>query len=64
LNIDTGCVFGDKLSALRYPKKKLFRCQLQKNILQRTNQTIPQPMRQQSAQQEFDDLLDIEIING
>ncbi len=63
LNIDTGCVFGGKLSALRYPEKEIVQVAA-KEIYSEPIRPIQPTKEQQSAQQEFDDLLEIEIING
>jgi polynucleotide kinase-phosphatase len=63
LNIDTGCVFGGKLSALRYPEKEIVQVAA-REIYCEPIRPIQPTKEQQSAQQEFDDLLDIEIING
>ncbi|ABA21216.1 polynucleotide 2',3'-cyclic phosphate phosphodiesterase / polynucleotide 5'-hydroxyl-kinase / polynucleotide 3'-phosphatase [Trichormus variabilis ATCC 29413] len=63
IDIDTGCVFGGKLTALRYPEKELVSvpaarvyCEpvkpLVENIVTRT------------SQQEFDDVLNIEDVLG
>lgn len=63
LNIDTGCVFGGKLTALRYPEKVI--------VSVPAREVYYEPIRpfhpikeKLSAQQEFDDLLDIDIIHG
>lgn len=65
IDIDTGCVFGGKLTALRYPeevlvsvKAKMVYCQPIKPINFNTNQNIL------SSQQEYDDLLNIEDVTG
>jgi protein phosphatase len=63
LNIDTGCVFGGKLSAMRYPEKEIVQVAA-KEIYSEPIRPIQPTKDQQSAQQDFDDLLDIEIING
>ncbi len=63
LNIDTGCVFGGKLSALRYPEREIVQV-ASKEIYSEPIRPIQPSQEQLSAQQEFDDLLDIEIING
>jgi len=63
--IDTGCVFGGRLTALRYPEKELVSVDaareyyepakpLQKNIT----------VAHLSAQQELDDVLDLEDVTG
>jgi polynucleotide kinase-phosphatase len=66
LCIDTGCVFGGKLTALRWPEKQL--------VSVRAGATYYQPARPfppaeadapaRSAQQEHDDVLDLEDISG
>ena len=63
LNIDTGCVFGGKLTALRYPEKE--------TVSVAAKQVYSEPVRpiqptkvELSAQQEFDDLMDIETFSG
>ena len=65
VNIDTGCVFGGKLTALRYPEKEF--------VSVPANQTYCEPARpfladeQQaplSAQQCHDDILDAEDVLG
>jgi protein phosphatase len=66
INIDTGCVFGGKLSALRYPEKDLVSvpaahtyCQPSKPFLAHQTQA---PIL--SAQQQQDDLLDMDDVIG
>jgi polynucleotide kinase-phosphatase len=66
LNIDTGCVFGGALTALRYPEKEL--------ISVRAHATYAQPVKPLtpasgnvpalSSQQSYDDLLEIEDVIG
>jgi polynucleotide kinase-phosphatase len=64
INIDTGCVFGGKLTALRYPEKEIVSVE-SKEIYCEPIRPIQTEIKQQlSAQHEFDDLLDIDIING
>lgn len=63
LNIDTGCVFGGKLTALRYPEKEIVSVEA-KQVYSEPVRPIQPTKEQLSAQQEFDDLLDIDIING
>lgn len=65
INIDTGCVFGGKLSALRYPEKEII------SIEARDVYCIPaKPFRDGdagdglTAQQKYDDLLDAEDVLG
>ncbi|UII19269.1 polynucleotide kinase-phosphatase [Fulvivirga ligni] len=63
IDIDTGCVFGGKLTALRYPEQELVAVQAQ--------QVYSEPARPleinqftKSQQQEYDDLLDIAEVTG
>lgn len=66
INIDTGCVFGGRLTALRYPEKEL--------VSVSAKQTYAQPARpfltpadgspRLSAQQELDDVLDLADVSG
>ena len=66
INIDTGCVFGGKLTALRWPEKEL--------ISVRAKQTYAEPSRPflvvdpaapvLTAQQQDDDVLDLDDVTG
>jgi protein phosphatase len=66
INIDTGCVFGGKLTALRYPEKEI--------VSVPAAQTYAEPARPfileaelapaLTAQQEHDDLLDMADVSG
>ncbi|MEE8169331.1 MAG: polynucleotide kinase-phosphatase [Phycisphaerae bacterium] len=66
INIDTGCVFGGKLTALRYPEKELVSvpaariyCEPAKPFL-----AVEDKAPVLSAQQDHDDLLDIQDVIG
>jgi protein phosphatase len=66
INIDTGCVFGGKLTALRWPERELASvpalqtyCEPAKPFL-----SVDQQAPTLSAQQEQDDLLDIDDVIG
>jgi protein phosphatase len=66
INIDTGCVFGGKLTALRYPEKELVSipaakvyCEPARPFLK--DAQAPSPL---TSQQQLDDLLDIEDVLG
>jgi protein phosphatase len=66
INIDTGCVFGGRLTALRYPEKELVSvpaaqtyCEPAKPFLSEESQAP-----RLTAQQTHDDLLDIEDVIG
>jgi protein phosphatase len=64
INIDTGCVFGGRLTALRYPEKELISVQSKEIYCEPIRPLQVENAPQLSAQQEFDDLLDIDLING
>ena len=66
INIDTGCVFGGKLTALRYPEKEIV------SVLSRATYYAPvrpllaaqTPAPDLSAQHAHDDLLDLGDVTG
>lgn len=65
INIDTGCVFGGKLTALRYPEKELVSVPALRTYYHPVKPLAPQPARAAlSAQQTHDDLLDLEDVIG
>src|SRR5262245_32408246 len=55
--IDTGCVFGGRLTALRYPEKELVSVGAARMYYEPVRQLTPSPSRV-SAQHEIDDVLD------
>jgi protein phosphatase len=66
INIDTGCVFGGKLTALRYPERDLVFVPARKTYYEPAkpfllNEELAPPL---SAQQQVDDLLDIDDVIG
>jgi protein phosphatase len=67
INVDTGCVFGGKLTALRYPEKELVSVPAQRvyyepaKPLQRPDTPTGATL---TAQQLVDDALDIEDVTG
>lgn len=66
INIDTGCVFGGKLTALRYPEKELVSVPAKKTYAEPRKPFLP-PEDQApvlSAQQQHDDLLDLADVTG
>lgn len=65
INIDTGCVFGGRLTALRWPEKELVSVPARHTYADpaRPLVTVAVPGRL-SAQQAHDDLLDIDDISG
>ena len=66
INIDTGCVFGGKLTALRYPEREIISVPAKQTYSQPSKPFIP-PEQQApalTAQQQLDDVLDIEDVIG
>src|SRR6266404_372789 len=66
INIDTGCVFGGKLTALRYPEKELVSVPAKQTYAESHKPFLP-PEGQAptlSAQQQYDDLLDLADVTG
>ncbi len=66
LNIDTGCVFGGKLTALRYPERELVSVQAKQTYAEpRKPFLLPEAQAPTlSAQQQHDDLLDLADVMG
>lgn len=61
--IDTGCVFGGKLTALRWPEKELVEVAAAK-IWSEPLRPLAAPRSETSAQAEADQLLDIKDVSG
>ncbi|HEY1353150.1 MAG TPA: polynucleotide kinase-phosphatase [Ktedonobacteraceae bacterium] len=66
INIDTGCVFGGHLTALRYPERELLSVQARQAYYQSPRPLLPAATGSNglTAQQREDDLLDIEDVLG
>ena len=65
INIDTGCVFGGKLTALRYPEKEMVSVPARRMYSEPARPLHPEPAPPPlTAQQVNDDLLDIEDVLG
>jgi protein phosphatase len=68
INIDTGCVFGGKLTAFRYPEKELVSVPALRVYYQSAKPFLPPEdlpaTAELSAQQKQDDLLEIEDVIG
>jgi len=65
INIDTGCVFGGKLTALRYPEKELVSVPAARVYYQPVRPLQPSAAAPElTAQQAHDDLLDLEDVTG
>ncbi len=63
INIDTGCVFGGQLTALRYPERELVAVPA-RQVYAAPVKPLQVPAPTLSAQQQHDDLLDIEDVIG
>ena len=66
INLDTGCVFGGSLTALRYPERELISVPAKKTYAQPAKPIAPaqESAAQLTSQQIHDDLLDIEDVIG
>ena len=66
INIDTGCVFGGKLTALRYPERELMSVSALRTYYESAKPFLSQEELAPAltAQQQLDDLLDIEDVIG
>ncbi|MEP7339038.1 MAG: polynucleotide kinase-phosphatase [Acidobacteriota bacterium] len=78
INVDTGCVFGGKLTALRYPEKELVSVPAHRVYYESSKPFLPPlppedraalvamltAQMQLTAQQQVDDVLDIEDVTG
>jgi polynucleotide kinase-phosphatase len=66
INIDTGCVFGGKLTALRYPERELISVPALRTYYESAKPFLKQEETAPAltVQQQLDDLLDIEDVIG
>ena len=65
INIDTGCVFGGRLTALRYPERELISVPAEQTYAQPSRPFLaPEAQAPFTAQQSHDDLLDINEVLG
>ncbi len=66
INIDTGCVFGGKLTALRYPEKELVSVSARQTYAESRKPFLAAEAQapRLSAQQQHDDLLDFADVSG
>ena len=64
--IDTGCVFGGKLTALRYPEKELISVPAMQTYYAPAKPFLREEDQapELSAQQQYDDVLDLEDVSG
>jgi protein phosphatase len=63
IDIDTGCVFGGKLTAVRYPERELVSVPA-RQVYAEPKRPLISEVEQLSAQQQQDDLLDIDDVLG
>jgi protein phosphatase len=66
VNIDTGCVFGGKLTALRYPEKEFVSVPAARTYCEPARPFLPEDQQapKLTAQQAQDDILDIDDVMG
>jgi polynucleotide kinase-phosphatase len=62
INVDTGCVFGGALTALRYPEKELVSVPATRTYYEPVRPFLPEPDDREAARP--DDLLDIDDVLG
>ncbi len=64
MNVDTGCVFGGRLTALRYPERELVSVDARETYAEPIRPLAPPAAEGRSAQHASDDFLDIEDLIG
>src|SRR6185437_5850946 len=65
VNIDTGCVFGGRLTALRYPEREIVSVPAHATYYQSRKPFLPSEVLAECASQHVaDDVLDIEDVTG
>ena len=65
INVDTGCVFGGRLTALRWPEKTLVSVAARATYADPVRPFLPAPAEAAlTAQQAHDDLLDLDDVRG
>lgn len=66
INIDTGCVYGGRLTALRYPEKELVCVPAAQTYCESTKPFLPEEdqIPALTSQQQLDDVLDLEDVLG
>ncbi len=65
INIDTGCVYGGRLTALRYPQKELVSVPAVQTYCESAKPFLPEgDDASLTAQQQLDDVLDLEDLLG
>jgi protein phosphatase len=65
INIDTGCVFGGRLTALRWPERELVSVAARRTYAEPARPFLVEPAEPAlTAQQAFDDVLDLADVQG
>ncbi len=65
VNIDTGCVFGGKLTAMRYPEREFLSVPAQQTYCEPSRPFLPHDQQAPlTAQQRHDDILDADDVLG
>ena len=64
INLDTGCVFGGKLTALRYPELELLSIPAARIYTEPVRPFLPATAAPRTAQQQSDELLDLDEVLG
>jgi protein phosphatase len=64
IDIDTGCVFGGKLTALRYPEREIVSISAAKVYYEPIKPFLVEENNNLTSQQELDDVLDIADVTG
>ncbi len=64
VNVDTGCVFGGKLTALRYPEREFVSVPARRTYFESKKPLAPSDTSSLNAQQVYDELLSAEEVLG
>jgi protein phosphatase len=64
INIDTGCVFGGRLTALRYPERELVSVPAQRVYSEPARPFLTEGVDGRTEQQQVDDVLDLADVSG
>jgi protein phosphatase len=64
INIDTGCVFGGRLTALRFPERELVSVPANSTYCEPSRPFLKENMPGRTAQHLLDDVLDLEDVTG
>jgi len=64
VNIDSGAVFGGKLTALRYPEREFVSIAAVREYVPSIRPIVPAAKNARTSQQELDDVLDLQDVTG